>query len=374
MADEQKQGKGIGELFVEFGAKGLPTLLKGLNSVSASFLLGKNAANQFVQTLTQPAKEAGRTATQIGKMSTALGTTYKDFMKLQLYMKSHNLSEGLIGDIEKLQQNFLDWRAGIAEIPGSIITGLARIGHNINEYSGTYESMLQLWEDIQQGTQTFSKDYRNQIFRLLTISPEWGYAFDNSEFNLKDYATISDKEVQALIDAQNAMANLGANIEQLKMHLVEKLSPAIITISDFLSKYVKDGAIGKFDKAIDKTVATVKNPVQENPSLLLKTPLAPAITLGAGLYGTYKNLQNQVKSQKGQTTGGAAPVVPPFMQGTAHIPPNLSNMVNTINITNENRISVANPQEAAQTISAINQNTIQQADYTQFQAGNRPGL
>lgn len=113
---------------------------------------------------------------------------------------------------------------------------------------------------------------------------------------------------------------------------------------------------------------------QENPSLLLKTPLAPAITLGAGLYGTYKNLQNQVKSQKGQTTGGAAPVVPPFMQGTAHIPPNLSNMVNTINITNENRISVANPQEAAQTISAINQNTIQQADYTQFQAGNRPGL
>lgn len=375
MAEEQQQqSKGIGELFVEFGAKGLGTLIKGMNTVSASFLLGKNAANQFVQTLTQPAKEAGRTATQIGKMSTALGTTYKDFMKLQLYLKSHNLSEGLIGDIEKLQQNFLDWRAGIAEIPSSIITGLARIGHNINEYSGTYESMLQLWEDIQQGTQSFSKDYRNQIFRLLTISPEWGYAFDNSEFNLKDYATISDKEVQALIDAQNAMANLGANIEQLKMHLVEKLSPAIITISDFLSKYVHRGSTGQYDKPVAQTtkigIITSTN-VLKKPNNIWQQPMNIG-TLGIELGKRY--LINQIKSQQGQPTGGAAPIVPPSMQGTAHIPPNLSNMINTININNENRITVANPQEAAQMLSAINQTTLQDADYTQFQGHNRPGL
>ena len=53
----------MGKLFVDIGIGGLGKALKSLNSVSASFLLGKNAAMQFAQTISQPFKEAGNAAT-----------------------------------------------------------------------------------------------------------------------------------------------------------------------------------------------------------------------------------------------------------------------------------------------------------------------
>ncbi len=372
MAEEQKQSKGIGELFVEFSAKGLPSLLKGMNAVSASFLLGKNAANQFVQTLTQPAKEAGKTAVEVGKMSNALGISYKEYMRLRRYIKSHRLSEGLIDDIANLQKVFQDFNSGLGGIPKELSVALERSGHNISEYSGDFETILRLIKDIENGTQGADKNYRNQTLRMAGLSPEWGYAFDRG-FDISKYTTVSDNEVEALIKNEEAMANLGASIEQLKMHLVEKLSPAIITISNFLSKWADKGASGELDKTINKTVNTVKNPIKENPKLLLKTPLAPALIGGIGLYGIYKNLKNQTKT-KGQPTGSAAPIVPPSMHGTAHIPPNLTNSNTTISITQENRVNVANPEDAGKAIGAISKETLTNIEYNQFQLANQTGI
>lgn len=91
MAENNQQGRAqnkLGELFVEFSTKGLPSLLKNLNSVSASFLIGKNAATQFADTLTKPFKEAGNTAVGIGKMANALGATNREYQKLTTYVKS----------------------------------------------------------------------------------------------------------------------------------------------------------------------------------------------------------------------------------------------------------------------------------------------
>lgn len=373
MAEEQQQqSKGIGELFVEFGAKGLPTLLKGLNTVSASFLLGKNAANQFVQTLTQPAKEAGKTAVEIGKMSNALGISYKEYMRLRQYIKSHSLSEGLIDDIAKLQKVFQDFNSGIGSIPGELSIALERSGHNITEYSGDFESILRLIKDIESGTQGTDKNYRNQTLRMAGLSPEWGYAFDRG-FDISKYTTVSDNEVEALIKNEEAMANLGASIEQLKMHLVEKLSPAIITVSDFLREYVDQGAAGAYDKAVTQAVKTTKTAGGIAAQGFLSTPIGAPLRVSKDLSGIFKNLGEQMKTQ-GQPTGGAAPVVPPSMQGTAHIPPNLSNMITTININNENKVNVANPQDAGKAIGSISNETLQNIDYNQFQLSNQTGI
>lgn len=381
---EQPQGGAqnkLGELFVELGSKGAPTLLKQLNSVSASFLLGKNAANQFVQTLTQPVKEAARGAVEIGKMSTSLGTTYKEFVRLQGYLKSHSLSEGLTQDIAKLQQIFLDWRGGIGEIPGSLETGLAQIGHNINEYSGTFESMLQLWQDIQTGTQNFSKDKRNQTLRLLGISSEWGYGFDRADFNLKDYTTISDEEVESLIKTQEAMANLGKELYLLKMHLVEKLSPAVIAISDFISKRAAKGASGEYDEPVKETAT----------KLMIQTALNNPIMKAKILGGAFKSLViDPIYSSNGKTTGGAAPMTPdmfidkptslnppamndimPRAMGYEGVLPNLSGITQNIIITNEQRIQGTNAQEIADRIAEIN---IQDIEYSQYQLSNLAGV
>lgn len=384
MAEEQKQGKDIGELFVEFGTKGLPTLLKGLNSVSASFLLGKNTANQFVQTLTQPAKEAGKTAVEVGKMSNALGVSYKEYMKLRQYIKSHRLSEGLIDDIANLQKVFQDYNAGLGTIPGELSVALQRSGHSITEYSGDFESILRLIKDIESGTQGTDKNYRNQTLRLAGLSPEWGYAFDRG-FDISKYTTVSDNEVEALIKNEEAMANLGASVEQLKMHLVEKLSPAIVNISDFLSKWANRGASGELDKPVANAynsgakILSVSSPTG-HAKIINKSAKDIAKNIKNGqnpfdaLLNTVGSYQGKISRFKGQLTGGAAPIVPPSMHSTAHIPPNLTNSNTTISITQENRVNVANPEDAGKAIGAISKETLTNIEYNQYQIANRPGL
>ena len=81
---EPKAQTGLGQLFVDIGINGLGKTLKGLNSVAATFLLGKNAANQFAQSIMQPFKEAGNAAVGIGKMSNALATSSMEYQKLAM--------------------------------------------------------------------------------------------------------------------------------------------------------------------------------------------------------------------------------------------------------------------------------------------------
>lgn len=369
MAEEQQQqSKGIGELFVEFGAKGLPTLLKGLNTVSASFLLGKNAANQFVQTLTQPAKEAGKTAVEIGKMSNALGISYKEYMRLRQYIKSHSLSEGLIDDIAKLQKVFQDFNAGLGNIPGELSVALQRSGHNITEYSGDFESILRLIKDIESGTQGSDKNYRNQTLRMAGLSPEWGYAFDRG-FDISKYTTISNDEVEALIKAQESMANLSTQTEQLKNHLVSKLSPSIIKISDWLGNKADKGITGKYDKYLYKPGVAAKNTEFLKQKAKELFPQKGTATGGAAPLVIFDFPQNKQPSINSVT-----PVVPPSMRGTAHIPTNLTNSNTTINITQENKVSVATPEDAGKAIGAISKETLTNGEYNQFQLSNQTGI
>lgn len=368
MAEEQ-QSKGIGQLFVEFGAKGLPSLLKGLNTVSASFLLGKNAANQFVQTLTQPAKEAGKTAVEIGKMSNALGISYKEYMRLRAYIKSHSLSEGLIDDIANLQKMFLQANAGRGKISDDLIIALGEVGHNITEYSGDFESILRLINDIEKGTQGDNVNHRNLVLNWAGLSSEWGYAFDRG-FDLSKYTTVSDDAIEKLINTDEAMAKLGTETEQLKMHLIEILSPAIVTISNCLSKWVNKGSSGELDKPV---INTAKKTVNTITHAALVTPLGMPLILGAGIAGTIKNLQNQTDINKGKATGGAAPIVPSFMKN-GHIPPNLTNSNMTINVTNENRVNVRSPEDAGKAIGSISKETLTNIEYNQFQLANQTGI
>ena len=93
----------LGELFVDFGTKGVGGLLKNLNSVSASFLLGKNAANQFAQTITQPIKQTGQYAMELRNLRYQMGLTNKEAQKIQNWAKKFNYNEGSVfGDISNL--------------------------------------------------------------------------------------------------------------------------------------------------------------------------------------------------------------------------------------------------------------------------------
>nr|DAJ74784.1 MAG TPA: hypothetical protein [Caudoviricetes sp.] len=383
MADETKPGAAqnkLGELFVDFTTKGLPSMLKNLNSVSASFLLGKNAANQFVQTLNKPIKEAGQGAVEIGKMSAALGLTKREAMQLQLYFKQHNLSEGLISDLTSVSDMLTKVKMGIGGISGEFAFAMHKMGLSWADYDGSMESMIRLTNDVKKATQGMSAQQARVLRQQVGLgNQDWAYAFERGDFNLGDYKTISDKEVDDLIRSQEAISNAAAEFEQLKMHLISKLTPAVETIAGWVGDKSGKGAQGKYDQSVADAAKSTAKTVGHG---LMSTPLGGIITAGTVLTSTGKSIintydqaqNNKNTNTKGIPTGGAAPIAPDFMMTPQDLAPtNTSNLMqtNNIQITNQNTINGTNANDVKDRIISINENDI---NYSQYQVSNMAGL
>lgn len=374
MADD-KQGTAknkMGELFVDIGSTGLGTLVKGLNTLSASFLLAKNGAKQMADMIIKPTKEAGNAAVEIGKVANALGTSYKEVQKMKMYLKSKNVSEGLLNDLANLQSTIYDVQTGMGQLPEGIAIALNRTGHNIMEYNGTFESTLKLLDDIKSATKNYSPQARNQIFRQMGISSEWGYLWDRGDFNLRDSALISDEAVEKNIQAAEAMAKAAATTENLKGELIGKVAPAVTKTADWISNKEVEVKEGKYNDILFKPVG---------------------LDVGKS---EIKNAQTAIK--KGKATGGAAPILempkpldiandnkisfenkqnlqtPENMQSSTNIPSQMyQNLTQSthIEITNQNTINGDNASEIANRIASIN---AQDIAYNQFQAHNLAGI
>lgn len=392
MADDKKGGakSEAGKLFIDIGSTGLGTLVKGLNSLSASFMLAKNGAKAMADTLIKPTKEAGNTAVEISKVANALGTSNKEVQKMRMYLKSKNASEDLLNDLANLKNIIYDVHTGMGQLPEGMSIALNKTGHNIMEYSGTFESTLKLLEDLKNATQGMSAEAQNQILRQMGISTEWAYLWSRGDFNLKDAALISDEAIKKNIEAAEAMAKLAATTESLKIELMSKIAPALTKIANYLSDKEVNVKAGKYNKEIK----------------------AGTTAMGIALRGAAggNNITRAVKSNiKGKMTGGAAPLFPVIempkpinnstinttniennvnpnldknsnletpknMQDIQNIPSQmLQNLTQTthIEITNQNTINGENASEIANKIISINSQDIA---YNQFQAQNLAGL
>ena len=400
MADngEGKKSNILGELFVEFGVKGFGTMLKSLNAVSASFLLVKNAGQQFAQMLTKPIKESGNAAVEIGKMSSALGITMKEAMKLQLYFKQHNLSEGLLGDLTSISDMLTKVQLGIGGISGEFAYAMHRMGLDWTKYDGSMESMIKLTNDVKKATAGMDANTRRVMMKAVGLQPEWSYAFERGDFNLADYKTISDEQVENLIKSQEAMNKMTAEVDQLKMHLMSKLTPAVVKISDWISDRAGEGAQGKYDDTVKEAIKT------PSYKYIIET-LGPKTGEKAAEW-TVKKIQEYIQknNKQGHTTGQAANITPELLSSVQLIEPptdltpvskgykdtlpnlnfnspemlaptNTSNMLqnNNVQITNNNTINGANAESIGGRITSLSADSYNQA-LSQYQVNNRAGL
>lgn len=402
MAEEQ-QSKNIGELFVEFGAKGLPTLLKGLNGVSAQFLLTKNAAEKFTKPLINMSKEAGKGAVGIAQLSSSLGTTLLEAQKFQLYFQKHNLSEGLLGDLASTADMLTKVRMGIGGISGEFAYAMNRMGLSWTDYDGSIESIEQLVNDVQNATKNMDGMERRIMLQGLGWSPEWSYAFDRG-INLSDALALSDDDIKKLEEMNESLNEANIAIDKLKNTTISKSAPLLTqsanvvtdmvtgTASEEERNNVKAGAIiggtsgviggalmGGAQGAMTGGIIGSIFPGAGNVVGGVIGGVGGAITgaIGGGAAGTAIGAgggalyAGNKRNTKGDATGFAVPL---SMQNTAHIPPNLSNSNTQITITNENRVNVANPQDVGTAITSINNETLQNIEYNQYQISNRPGL
>lgn len=340
----------LGELFIDFGTKGVGGLLRNLNSVSATFLLGKNAANQFAQTLTKPIKEAGNAAVAAGKLSTQLATSYKEAYRLQMYLKQKNTGEGLLSELGALQKTWANFEKGFGDL-GQIPTAFSMLGLNVADYNSQLESMLRLTDDIRKSIAGFDDVTSNQILSIMGLSNEWRYFWERGG-NLKDAALISDETINKNIQAAEAMARLGTNTQALKDEIISKVAPAVIKISDSISRFEEKFLKGEYDKPIEKAQNFVKT---GGVNILSKTPLAMPLMTGAAIFGAVRRAQ------------GAE--VPASIQGTNGVPSNVTGNTTNIQVTNNNNIQGSNAIDIA---NRVNQKTDESFAYAQFNANNQP--
>ncbi len=217
----------LGQLYVEFGSTGLGKLVKGLSDISVGFSIAKHTAEAFTKPLINTAKQASDSAVNIGKMSKALGVSYKDFQKIQLYLKTKNVDEGLLNDIANLEKTFWDFHHMGKGMPAGMAAAFSILGLNYADYAGDFESILRLWDDIEKrmDEKKFDRNNRNMIYRMMEMSPEWGYLRERGNFNLRDAQLISDKQIEDLIAAKEAVNEFGTSIELLKTRLTAKGAP-----------------------------------------------------------------------------------------------------------------------------------------------------
>lgn len=379
-----KKSTGIGELFVELGVKGLPTMLKSLNSVSASFLLGKNAASQFAQTLTKPIKELGNTAVAVGKLSAALGTSEKNVQKLGNHFQKYGGSKDYINDLAKTQQMLYDtFTKGERGLDTGYIKALQRTKLDPTAYKGNFTDTIRLVNDIYKATEKMSDLEANATFRDLGWSEDWRYLFKRGGFNLNDALALPDDTIEKGIKAEENLQEFGIAMKALTNTIVGEFLPPLTKFVTWFNGFVSDTVENK--EEIKKNVKKVGNSAK-----------LPFLGVAGIVYDQYKQKQGNTTGQAANILAEIAKPVPlvelptPISTDTKGyngtlpnigaaftptpqdlVPSNISSIAqtNNINITNQNNINGTNAQAIADSIISINENDI---SYSQYQISN-PG-
>lgn len=213
----------LGQLFVDIGVGGVGKTLKALNSVSASFLLTKNAALQAVKPFIDMGKQALNGSVGIGKMAAALGTTKINAQRLSYYLKQFK-SEGLESDVAALQNMFTQIRAGQAGVSGQMAFSLNQLKLDWQDYNGTFEDTLKYIQDIKNALKSSGMSKNEQLMHLKNLGlGQWQYLFEKENFDLTKSLGISDAEIEKNIKADEAINNLKNSIDLLTKKLTVTL-------------------------------------------------------------------------------------------------------------------------------------------------------
>lgn len=249
----------LGELFVDIGVGGLGKTLKSLNSISASFLLTKNAAVQMVKPLVDMGVTAANSAVNIGKMASALGTTKLNAQKLQYYLKQYK-SEGLIDDLAKIQNMYGQWEQRMGQIPMTFATAMAKLNLSWQNYNGSFESTLKLIQDVKNALKGSNFTPVEQLALLNQLGlGGWKYLFEKKDFNINDALSVTEADIEKQIQIEERLEKIKISFDELKQKMFVKLLD-----TGFLDKIemMADGAI----QWLKKMGITILNPSSSGKS------------------------------------------------------------------------------------------------------------
>lgn len=212
----------LGNLFVDIGSSGLGTLLKGLNSLSATFMLTKNAAQQFTKPIMDMSKNAGQGLVGLQKINAVTGLTIEQLQELQLWAKANSVDFGnYISQISNFQQNLLDIAFGRGNVSGLTILGL-------NPHDMDYRKPIEALEKIKKRVLEVDEATGAWALKELGLNAELLYQWKRKEVQINKNLILNKQEQQSISDQNDAWQKLGATWEAATTKLIAKL-PIIAT-------------------------------------------------------------------------------------------------------------------------------------------------
>ena len=215
----------LGNLFVDIGSSGLGSLLKGLNSLSATFMLTKNAAQQFTKPIMDMSKNAGKGLVGLQKINAVTGLTIEQLQELKLWANANSVDFGnYINQISNFQQNLLDIAMGRGNVTGFALLGL-------NPRDMDYKKPVEALEKIKKRVLQLDEATGALALKELGLSADLLYQWKRKEVQIDKNLLLNKKEQQALQDQNDAWNKLSTTIDALFQKIIANQP----WISDFLN-------------------------------------------------------------------------------------------------------------------------------------------
>lgn len=213
MADneQKKNSASLGELFVEFGSKGLGGLIKGLNSVSATFLLTKNAGQQMLQPLANMSKQAGQSVIALDKLNAVTGISVNQLQSLKQWSTLNNIDfNDYIGQVHTLQNALMDLSLGN---PGQLTNIASMLDINPMDLNPNkpLESMKKIETAMRRMYKAGDEESKLRVstaLRLLGLNEELAYSYLKANREVDKSLLLSDKQQKKLREHQDAWNGL----------------------------------------------------------------------------------------------------------------------------------------------------------------------
>lgn len=210
----------LGQLFVDLGVSGLGKTLKALNSVSATFLLTKNAAQQAIQPIINMSKEGGQLVTALDKINSVTGLSIQNLQGIRNWAKLNNVSfESLVGSIESVQQSLMDIRLGKGLNKGYQLLG-------IEAWQLDPKDPLKALDLIQAKLKQVNEVTGATALRELGMNTDLAYTFKQADKPISEVVkqaeklyNISENQTKELQEQQKYWNDINVAAEKIKLNI-----------------------------------------------------------------------------------------------------------------------------------------------------------
>lgn len=201
MAEAQNK---LGELFVDIGSSGLGKLVKGLNSLSASFLLTKKGAENFIKPIQSMNTNAMQSVIGYDKLNAVTGISITKLQELSKWAQLNNVDFGqFMGQVQGLQNQILQIQTG----QGGKMNGLALLGIDPRSLDATkpLEALDKIRSRVMQLKDPAMASY---ALNMLGLSQDLIYAWRQGNEQLDKRLLLNERQMDNLRDQQGAWNSL----------------------------------------------------------------------------------------------------------------------------------------------------------------------